>query len=76
MNLIYKENGEEEEKAATNDNLEKMIIDCGTTKSVTGQQWMDYYLSNLSEEERENVHEKDEERFFRFGNSVTPPRKK
>lgn len=40
VNHIYKENGEEEEKAATNNNLEKMIIDCATTKSVTGKQWM------------------------------------
>ena len=45
------ENGEEllvEEK----DNVGKMIVDSGTTKTVDGEEWMKNYLEYLSDEER------------------------
>ena len=52
-----------------------MIGDSGTTKTVSGQSWMDNYLDTLSEEEREAIQKEPEERYFRFGNSVRYPSK-
>ena len=75
MNLVFKESGDEA-KVATKDNHDRMIVDSGTTKTVSGEKWMKTYLASLTEEERDLVSEEDEERFFRFGNSVRYPSKK
>ena len=72
VNLVFKETGDEA-KAATKDNHDRMIVDSGTTKTVSGEKWMKTYLESLSEEERSLVSEENEERFFRFGNSIRYP---
>ena len=72
VNLIFKETGEEA-RLETKDNLERMIIDCGTTKTVAGTKWMKNHLASLSEDDKKQIEEKEEKRFFRFGNSVRYP---
>ena len=75
VNLIFKETGAEA-KIETSENLDKMIIDCGTTKTVAGKKWMMNHLSSLPEEERRNIQEREEDRYFRFGNSIRYPSKR
>ena len=72
---MYKE-ASDEAKAETEENFDRMIVDCGTTKTVSGEKWMKTYLESLSEEEKELVFEEPEESFFRFGNSVRYPSKR
>ena len=52
-----------------------MIVDSGTTKTVAGELWMQKYLESLPEEERKEIKQEPENRFFRFGNSVRYPSK-
>ena len=75
VNLVFKETGEEA-KAETRENIERMIVDSGTTKTVAGTKWMETYLESLPEEERISIAEESEDRFFRFGNSVRYPSKR
>ena len=72
VNLVYKETGNEA-KLETSETLDKMIIDCGTTKTVAGQKWMNNHLSSIPEDERKRIQEKEEDRYFRFGNSIRYP---
>ena len=72
VNLVFKETGCEAEME-TNENLDKMIIDSGTTKTVAGKEWIENYLESISPKDRELVKNQSEERFFRFGNSVRYP---
>ena len=70
INLVYKE---EEANLESKETFDKMIVDCGTTKTVAGRSWMESYIETLSDEEKENIKKEPEERFFRFGNSVRYP---
>ena len=72
VNLVFKETGEEAEIEA-NENVEKMIVDSGTTKTVAGAAWMRNYLKTLTQNEKENIRKHPEKRFFRFGNSSRYP---
>ena len=51
-------------KIETEDNLDKMIVDSGTTKTVAGARWMESYLESLPIDEKEKIENHDEERFF------------
>ena len=74
MNLVYKEN-EDKNVVEENTNVDIMIVDSGTTKTVAGKEWINSYIESLPEEERSFVKSKPEERYFRFGNSVRYPSK-
>ena len=47
VNLIFKEVGDEA-NFETKENHGRMIVDSGTTKTVSGQSWMVNYLETLS----------------------------
>ena len=69
VNLVFKETGEEAEIEA-NENVDKMIVDSGTTKTVAGATWMRNYMKTLTQNEKDEIRKQPEKRFFRFGNSV------
>ena len=57
----------------TEENLDKMIVDSGSTKTVGGRKWMESYLENISRDEQKLVEKHFEQRFFRFGDSARYP---
>ena len=50
--------------------LGKGVLDCGCTKTVSGEIWIEEYLNTLSEEDRSAVKEGDSNATFRFGDGV------
>ena len=68
INLIFKGNGDDEKIVDEESDL--MILDCGTTKTVSGKQWMNTYLESLPKEDLEHIIRSPEERYFRFGDSA------
>ena len=75
VHLTYKENGEEA-KLEVRESNNKMIVDSACTKTVAGAKWMSTYLSKLPEKERKEVVEKEDSRYFRFGDSIRYPSKR
>ena len=57
------------------ENIDKMIIDCGTTKTVARKYCMENFLKTTEEERKKKIKYGTEKRFFRFGNSVRYPSK-
>ena len=43
------------------------LLDCGCTKTVSGEFWIKEYLNNLPEEDKKNVQEERSDSRFRFG---------
>ena len=50
------------------ESIGKALLDCGCTKTVAGQIWLDAYLSMLSDDQLKLVKYKDDSTVFRFGN--------
>ena len=69
---MFKEVGNDAE-IETEENFARMIVDNGTTRTVSGAKWMDNFLQNMSPDERKKVEKHSENRFFRFGNSMRYP---
>ena len=38
-----------------NDNLIKVIVDCGTTKNVSGKYWMENFLNIAEQENKDKI---------------------
>ncbi|KAK3874884.1 hypothetical protein Pcinc_020203 [Petrolisthes cinctipes] len=47
------------------------VLDTGCSTTVCGQEWMKYYISELSDHERENVTEEKSSSTFTFADGVT-----
>ena len=77
VNLVYKDSlhTAAETIKDMHDNLDKVIIDCGTTKTVAGKYWMENFLEIAEGEIKDKIVKNKEKRFFRFGNSVRYPSK-
>ena len=77
VNMIYRDSLESVDKTMKDmhDNLDKAIVDCGTTKTVAGKYWMDKFLEIAEEGFKDKITKSKEKRFFRFGNSVRYPSK-
>ena len=75
VHLSYKETGQEA-KLEVKENCDKMIVDSACTKTVAGVKWISSYLSNLPEAEKEEVTEREDDRYFRFGDSIRYPSRK
>ena len=75
VNLVYKEDPKVHDDVLKDihDNLDKAVVDCGTTKTVAGKYWMDNFLEIAEKDLKENIKYRKENRFFRFGNSVRYP---
>ena len=52
------------------ESLGKGVLDSGCTKTVTGNVWLEEYLSTLSEHELSDVCEKPTQASYRFGDGV------
>ena len=48
----------------------KGVLDSGCTKAVSGDIWMDEYLSTLTNDDKRLVEERDSNAILRFGNGV------
>ena len=57
------------------ENFDKLTLDCGASKTVAGDYWMNSFLQLLPDEERRKIRRKREDRIFRFGNKVRYPSK-
>jgi hypothetical protein len=52
------------------ESLGKGVLDSGCTKTVSGEFWMEEFLSTLSAEDKSSVKEEDSKYTFRFGDGV------
>ena len=47
--------------------IEDGLLDCGCTKTVSGEFWIKVYLNDLPEEDKKNFQEERSDSRFRFG---------
>ena len=52
------------------ESLGKGLLDSGCTKTVTGELWLQEYLTTLSESEIRGIREKQSKSVFRFGDGI------
>ena len=43
------------------------LLDCGASKTVCGQEWLNEYINNLSEKEQQNIIFRSNNHVYRFG---------
>ena len=77
INVVFKDNPNSNDDILKDihDNLDKIVIDCGATKTVAGRYWMDNFLEIVDKDFKEKIKYTKENRIFRFGNSVRYPSK-
>merc|ERR1711954_434992 len=54
-------------------NIRNAVLDCGCTKTVAGYPTIKNLLELLTDEEKDAIHRKRENRYFKFGNGVRYP---
>ena len=69
VQVCFKEEIEAEEEilVALWEDVNKLLMDCGATKTVAGEIWMDNFLKLVDDELRERIEERPDKRIFRFG---------
>ena len=54
----------------TEESFGKGVLDSGCTKTISGETWMDEFLSTLTNDDKRLVEERDSNAIFRFGDGV------